>query len=277
MAARVRRQPHDKRSEAGCVAIDYSSVTELPGSMVTRDQLARVCHRYYFAGGFCDGKDVLEVACGPGLGLGYLATRAKRVVGGDITKSLVDSARRHYGSRVELLCLDAHTLPFPERSFDVVILYEAIYYLSSPDRFLSECRRVLRPNGVVLICTVNKEWNGFNPSPYSVRYFSVPELHQLLEGHGFQAEVFGAFPDEAQTARDKVVSFIRRVAVRTGLIPKTMEGKRYLKRLFYGRLTPLPPEIRDGMVEYHHPVRLPPDSATSAFKVIYFAARLPAG
>lgn len=258
------------------MSTDYSSVTELPASMVTRDQLARACHRYYFAGRFSDGKDVLEVACGPGLGLGYLATRAKRVIGGDITKSLVDSAQRHYGSRVEILYLDAHKLPFPERSFDAVILYEAIYYLSSPDEFLRECRRVLRPNGVVLICTVNKDWKGFNPSPHSVRYFSVSELHQLLEGHGFETEAFGAFPEKAETTRDKVVSLLRRVAVRTGLIPKTMEGKRYLKRLFYGKLTPLPPEIRDGMAEYQDPVPLAPDTSSSTFKVLYFVARMPA-
>jgi hypothetical protein len=91
-----------------------------------------------------------------------------------------------------------------------------------------------------------------------------------------ETEVFGAFPEEAETARDKVVSLVRRVAVRARLIPKTMEGKQFLKRLFYGKLTPLPPEIREGMVDYHQPVPLAPHSATSAFKVIYFVARMSA-
>jgi len=63
---------------------DYTSVTEIAGSKVSNEQLLRMAHRYHFAAGFCAGKDVLEVACGAGVGLGYLAKFAKRVVGGDI-------------------------------------------------------------------------------------------------------------------------------------------------------------------------------------------------
>jgi 2-polyprenyl-3-methyl-5-hydroxy-6-metoxy-1,4-benzoquinol methylase len=65
------------------LATDYCTVTELPGSNATKEQLARLYHRYHFAAGFCEGKDVLEVACGAGQGLGYLARKAKSVVGGD--------------------------------------------------------------------------------------------------------------------------------------------------------------------------------------------------
>lgn len=49
---------------------DYTSVTELPGSQATREQQARLYHRYHTAGRYATGKRVLEVACGAGLGLG---------------------------------------------------------------------------------------------------------------------------------------------------------------------------------------------------------------
>ena len=47
---------------------DYSTVTEVGGDDVSRAQVERLCHRYYWAGAYCLGKDVLEVACGTGAG-----------------------------------------------------------------------------------------------------------------------------------------------------------------------------------------------------------------
>ena len=61
----------------------YTTVTELPGSGATSEQLAMLYARYALAAGFSRGKDVVEVACGPGIGLGYLARWARRVVGGE--------------------------------------------------------------------------------------------------------------------------------------------------------------------------------------------------
>lgn len=58
--------------------VDYSTVTEIPGNKISKEQLTRLYHRYHFASLFCKGKDVLEVACGGGMGLGYLAKFAKK-------------------------------------------------------------------------------------------------------------------------------------------------------------------------------------------------------
>ncbi len=92
--------------------------------------------RYHYAAGLCQGKDVLEVRCGSGAGLGYLARRARSVVGGEYTESLLSRALLHYRGRIPLVWLDAHALPFREASFDAVILFEAIYYLGRPEDFL---------------------------------------------------------------------------------------------------------------------------------------------
>lgn len=62
---------------------EYGDVTETPDTKASSEQLTRLYTRYRFASEFCKDKDVLEVACGAGLGLGYLARFAKRVVGGD--------------------------------------------------------------------------------------------------------------------------------------------------------------------------------------------------
>ncbi len=53
-----------------------------------------------------------------------------------------------------------------------------------------------------------------------------------------------------------------------------MKGKEYLKRIFFGKLIPLPPEITDGMAEYTPPVPIPDNSSNYEYKVIYAVARL---
>lgn len=253
----------------------FSTVTETPGVGASREQLSMLFSRYRFAVPFSRGKDVLEAACGAGQGLGYLARTAKKVVGGDIDEYNLRTASDYYHGRpnIQVQRLDAQRMSFEDGSFDVILLYEALYYLDRPDDFLSECRRLLRPGGVLLICTVNKEWPDFNPSPYSTRYFSARELKRWLEKNGFGAELFGGFSFSVDTVRDRVVSFIKRTAVALHLIPKTMRGKQLLKRMFFGKLSPIPPEVQDGMSVYQEPKRLSSDLGVPPYKVIYAVAR----
>lgn len=59
-------------------------------------------------------------------------------------------ARRRHGKEVALARLDGCFLPFQTGSFDVVLLFEVIYYFASPDRVLEECHRVLTASGHLL-------------------------------------------------------------------------------------------------------------------------------
>jgi ubiquinone/menaquinone biosynthesis C-methylase UbiE len=230
--------------------------------------------RYRYAASFCKGKKVLEVACGPGLGLGYLQRQGATVTGGDVAEELLCQARRHYSGRIPLVCLDAHKLPFSDGEFDVVILFEAIYYLEDADDFLAECRRVLRGKGVVLLCTVNREWPEFNPSPFSVRYFATDELRDLFQRNHFEVEVYHSFPVRKQSGLDAVVALIKRFAVRYHLIPRTMQGKEFLKRIFFGKLVPLPAELEDGMADYVPPTVVAVESPVSFYQVLYAVGSL---
>jgi len=166
--------------------------TELPGRRINAETRQFIAHRYYWVSQFVSGKEVLEVGCGPGLGLGCLSRQAKRVIGGDITKESLRLARKHYASRVEIAYMDAHGLPFKDNCLDVVVCVAAIIYMDL-SRFFAECYRVLRPSGTLIINTPNKNIPGFRPSRLSRQYYSVPELCLLLNQHDFQVEVFGAF------------------------------------------------------------------------------------
>lgn len=255
---------------------DFLSVTELAGDQVSREQVDRLCHRYYWAGSYCNGKDVLEVACGTGQGLGYLARRAKSLVAGDYTQAILDIARRHYGNRIDLRLMDAQALPFSGGSWDVIILFEAIYYLPSPEKFYSECRRVLRPGGRLLIATANKDLFDFNPSPYSHHYPGVVELGEALGRRGFRCEFFGDTPVAQVSWRQKVLRPVKKFVVASGLMPKSMAAKKLLKKLVFGGLVPMPAEITEGMAPLQAQTPLAPGQMDKHHKVIFCAATLAA-
>ena len=129
---------------------DFSDVTEMAGEEISPEQLFRMCNRYFWAAGYCDGKDVLEVACGTGPGLGYLLGASKSVRAGDFSQTMVDAVTAHYGDRIACTQFDAEDMPFEDASLDVIIIFEALYYIPDPEKFASECARVLRAGGVVL-------------------------------------------------------------------------------------------------------------------------------
>lgn len=259
------------------MAAGYRIVTEMPGEMAWREQMERLFHRYRFALGFCEGRRVLEVGCGAGIGLPYLSTVAKKVIGGDIDWDVLAVAKEHHRGRkgIDLGILDAERLPFVNASFDVVLLFEAIYYLPRPAAFVKEARRVLRGGGVLMLCTVNKDWGDFNPSPLSTRYFSVPELCALLETEFQSVEVHGAFPAMAGSPRERLISALKRSAISLGVVPRTMKGKAFLKRCFFGRLEPIPPEIHEDPGEYVPPRPIERGRGSSEYKIIYALARAP--
>lgn len=255
--------------------IDYSTVTELAGDEISQEQLERLCHRYYWAAAYSTGRDVIEAACGTGPGLGYLAARARSLRAGDFTPGILTIAQRHYGNRVDLRQFDAQAMPFEDHSADVVILFEAFYYLPQPEQFVAECRRVLRGGGKVLIANANKDLYDFNPSPYSHTYHGIVEFNRLFTAHGFSVECFGHLSVRDASLRQRILRPIKKLVISLGLLPKSMAGKKLLKRLVFGGLIPMPAEIQDGMVAYQPPVRLSLDVPDRDHKVIYCVATLP--
>lgn len=253
----------------------FLEVTELSGEEISREQLERLCHRYYWAAEFCSGRDVLEVACGSGPGLNYLAGIARTLKAGDYSPEVLQRAQAHVAPSVELKSFDAQDMPYPDSSFDVVLMFEALYYVPSFQRFFSECRRVLRPGGKLLITTANKDLYDFNPSPYSHVYLGVTELARELGATGFTTSLYGYLPIEKTSWRQRILRPIKKAAVSFGLMPKTMAGKRLLKRLVFGAPVLMPESITPGMIEYKAPDAISAEHPDRTHKVIYCAAGLP--
>jgi len=253
---------------------DYTIVTDIPGDLAHKEQLERIYSRYRFAADFCAGKDVLEVGCSCGIGLGYLARNAKAIVGTDIDERNLKNASEYYKGRSNMLfyITDAHNLSLKDKTFDVVILYETIYYLRNPEQFIKEAHRVLRGHGVLFISSVNKDWSDFNPSLYSIKYFSVPELFGLLKGLFSKVDIYGVFSINPRTLKVAIVSFLKRIAFSFRLIPKTMKGKKIIKKIFYGKSLFIPREITEDQASYVFPEAISLTNINKDYKIIYVMA-----
>nr|WP_294562402.1 methyltransferase domain-containing protein [uncultured Rhodopila sp.] len=141
-------------------------------------------HRYCVARDLCVGKDVLDVASGEGYGTALLAGVARRAVGVEIDAAAVAHARASYtGSNLEFLQGDAVALPLDDAAFDVVVSFETLEHLRDQWAFLTEIRRVLRPGGVLVISTPDRDVYSALGQPvnrYHVLELTRPEFATLL-------------------------------------------------------------------------------------------------
>jgi SAM-dependent methyltransferase len=138
--------------------------------------------RYRWAAAVVAGRDVLDAGCGVGYGTKICADAgAARVVGVDVSDTaLADAARRIRDvPRAEVRHADVCALPLATATFDVVLCFEAIEHIADPERALDELRRVLRPEGVLLISSPHR---GVYPAgnPYHVHEYTPVELEAAL-------------------------------------------------------------------------------------------------
>lgn len=101
--------------------------------------------------GICP-KNILDVGCASGWFLSKVKLRypKSRCIGVDIYKKAIEYGKKRYKS-LELIHADAHTLPFTDNSFDLVICTEVLEHVVSPEKVLKEIERVLSPSGTAII------------------------------------------------------------------------------------------------------------------------------
>lgn len=115
-------------------------------------------HRYAWCARLVQGKDVLDIACGEGYGSAMLARHARAVTGVDIADSAIQHARTTYRGIPALAFKrgDAAQIPMDDNSVDVVVSFETIEHHDKHREMLSEIRRVLRPDGLLIISSPNR-------------------------------------------------------------------------------------------------------------------------
>ena len=173
------------RREAAATPLDFSG-ERLTAAISGQVEIEHY-HRYFLAREFCRGKDVLDVAAGEGYGTALLAQVARSAVGVEIDAAAVDAARAEF-SRPNLRFEqgDARSLPLSDASIDVAVSFETLEHLAEQDVFLSELHRVLRPEGLLIISTPDRDAYsplGMPPNPFHVLELTTAEFDALLRRH----------------------------------------------------------------------------------------------
>ncbi|KRE75408.1 glycosyltransferase [Paenibacillus sp. Soil750] len=145
--------------------------------------------RYFAITELVKGKMVLDAACGEGYGSSILSETAAKVIGIDISTEAIDHARNSYeNENLSFQVASIGKLPFENQSVDVVVSFETIEHVEEmmQKSFLSEIKRVLKENGLLIISTPNKHMysdirNYHNP--FHIKEFYKEEYSQFLRNY----------------------------------------------------------------------------------------------
>lgn len=132
---------------------------------------------------------VLEIGCGPGANLWYLAREGYAAYGIDGSGVALEQARQRLageGLSAELVKGDAMRLPWPDDHFDAVLDIECVYanVLADSRRILAEAHRVLKPGGRLFSKTFATGTSGEGSGP---RVGDEPNTYRDLRGGHFNA------------------------------------------------------------------------------------------
>ena len=99
-------------------------------------------------------KTVLELATGTGLIAKNIVNAAAHIEATDASAEMILEAKRdNRSAKLHFSVRDMFRLPYADKSFDVVIVSNALHIIPQPEKALAEIRRVLKDDGVLIAPT----------------------------------------------------------------------------------------------------------------------------
>lgn len=147
-------------------------------------------------------RTILDLGAGTGKSLeAFLnAHRFERSVGCDFSENMLEKAERRLGSKAELMICDFHGLPFPNQTFDIVTGSFILRSVQNMNHFISEAKRVLKPDGKAVFLELTRPENPF------VWALFKPYLQFYIP---FVGRIFSRHDDAYQFLSESVRSFMR--------------------------------------------------------------------
>mgnify|MGYP004696753905 CR=1 FL=1 len=108
-------------------------------------------------------KTVLELATGTGLIAKNIVNAAAHIEATDASAEMIAEAKwGNCSAKLHFSVQDMFCLPYADKSFDVVIVSNALHIVPQPEKALAEIRRVLKEDGVLIAPTFTHAGNSFS-------------------------------------------------------------------------------------------------------------------
>lgn len=145
--------------------------------------------RYTLAKDLCKDKVVLDIACGEGYGSYLMSTwGAKQIEAVDISQETINKASKQFAAtNINYICHEAERLHYQDATFDLIVSLETMEHLEDPNSFFNEIKRVLKPNGTLILSCPNDNYfikmGGASENPYHKKKYSFEEFSGLAESY----------------------------------------------------------------------------------------------
>ncbi|MFC3561351.1 class I SAM-dependent methyltransferase [Pedobacter jamesrossensis] len=141
-----------------------------------------------------DGQTILEIGHGNGGHISYLLKKAKELTyfGIDISETIITEAQRINESFIKKnqACFqlsNGESIPFEDNKFDKVFTVNTIYFWKNPAQYLAEIKRVIRRDGLFVLCFADKTFMQSLPfTKYGFTLYDEEEAISLLKIGGFR-------------------------------------------------------------------------------------------
>jgi 2-polyprenyl-6-hydroxyphenyl methylase/3-demethylubiquinone-9 3-methyltransferase len=109
------------------------------------------------------GLRILDIGCGAGLLCEPFTRLGAQVIGVDPSASNIAAAKLHAEKghlSIDYRCTTVEEMDVRER-FDIVLAMEVVEHVSDIGMFLNRCAAMLKPGGLMVISTLNRNWKSF--------------------------------------------------------------------------------------------------------------------
>ncbi|MGJ4963281.1 bifunctional 2-polyprenyl-6-hydroxyphenol methylase/3-demethylubiquinol 3-O-methyltransferase UbiG [Bradyrhizobium sp. HKCCYLRH3061] len=109
------------------------------------------------------GLRMLDIGCGAGLLCEPFTRLGAQVVGVDPSASNIAAARLHAEKghlSIDYRCTTIEEMD-PRERFDIVLAMEVVEHVTDVSAFLGRCAAVLKPGGMMVVSTLNRNWKSF--------------------------------------------------------------------------------------------------------------------
>lgn len=136
------------------------------------------------------GANVLDIGCGAGRITSYIFKNSCKVIGADISESLVEQARENY-PKIDFRVMDARKLDFQDNTFDTVFFsfngIDNLLSIEERNKAINEIKRVLKSGGFFIYSSHNSL---FLPRTKMSRKIILNNLSKLRVGPHYRAEKY---------------------------------------------------------------------------------------